>query len=179
MGTMADDAPSSLRLALQQHRNKSDALVNDMKATFKSRVDKSEVLLQLNTRYLLVGRCGSRCAGVAKFLHNKVIYSFEHPLHRQVEMHMAYEHMLGVAMQPATAPAAGRGASAGAGRLLEFRFRIGSQLAYFTREYDPTNESHDLRIGFLNAADGEAFRQQVLPTIQQSLSSLSQGRGRR
>lgn len=167
----AEEPPSALRLALQQHLSKSDALVNDMKATFKSHFDKSEVLLQLSTRYLLVGRCDSRFVGTAKFLPTKVIYSFEHPIHRQVEMHMAYKDMLGVAMQPASAPAVGRGTSAGArGRLLEFRFRIGSQLAYFTREYDPTNAAHDLRIGFLSNADGAAFREKVLPAVEQSCS---------
>ena len=142
-----------------------------MKASFKSRVDQSDVLLQLSTRYLLVGTCGSRCAGVAKFLPHKVLYSFEHPTHRQVEMHMSYKDMIGVRMQPATAPVAGRGSSAKGGRLFELRFRIGKQLAYFTREYDAANEQHDLRIGFLSEADATAFREQVLPSVLQTCRS--------
>ena len=163
-----EEPPSALRLALQSSFTSSDALIRDMRATFKSRFDKSEQLLQLSTRYLLVGSCGSRCAGCAKFLPTKVIYAFEHPTHRQVEMHMAYKDMAGVRLQPATAPAAGRGGSAGAGRLLELRFRIDHQLSYFTREYDPANEAHDLRIGFLSEADAGAFRERVLEHVLKS-----------
>lgn len=153
--------PSALRMALQNSSDSSDALIRDMKATFKSRIDKSEQLLQLSTRYLLVGTCGSRFAGTAKFLPQMVVYSFEHPIHRQVEMHMHYKDMVGVRLQAASAPAAGRGNSAGAGRLLELRFRIEHPLSYFTREYDPANAAHDLRIGFLSQADAAAFREAV------------------
>ena len=93
----------------------SDALINDMRRTFKTRIDPAEILLKVSTRYLLVGKCDNRFAGLAKFLPTKVVYAFEHPTHRQVEMHMAYKDMIGVRTQPATAPGA-------AG---ELRFRIG------------------------------------------------------
>ena len=130
----------------------SDALISDMRKTFKSRVAQSDLLLRLSTRYLLVGRCDSRFAGVAKFLPTKVVYAFEHPTHRHVEMHMAYKDMRGVRVQPATVPAAEG----------ELRFRIDGPLAYFTREYDPTDETHDLRIGFERGADVARFRSEVL-----------------
>lgn len=146
--------------ALQRSCTSSDSLIQDLKSTFKSRYDAADVLLQTSTRYLHVGRCDSRFSGVAKFLPSKVIYSFEHPTHRQVEMHMAYKDMTGVRMQPAAAPA-------GARSPLELRFRIGKQLSYFTREYDPANEAHDLRIGFLSEADAAQVRQSVLPTVLQ------------
>ena len=45
------------------------------------------------------------------------------------------------------------------------RFRIGKPLAYFHREYDPSNETHDLRIGFLSPAEAAQFRTAVLPTV--------------
>lgn len=134
----------------------SDALINDMRRTFKTRIDPAEILLKVSTRYLLVGKCDNRFAGLAKFLPTKVVYAFEHPTHRQVEMHMAYKDMIGVRTQPATAPGA-------AG---ELRFRIGSPLSYFTREYDHTNPSHDLRIGFETAADFASFCGKVLDAIQ-------------
>ena len=155
-------------MALQSSCKTSDALINDMKATFNARFDKSEQQLFLWTRYLLVGKCGSRLAGRAKFLSAKVIYSFEHPIHRQVEMHMAYKDMVGVRLQPSTAPAVGRGGSAGHGRLLELRFRIDHQLSYFTRDYDPADATHDLRVGFLSVADATAFRERVYPSVLQS-----------
>ena len=126
-----------------------------------------DLLLQLNTRYLLVGTCDSQCSGLAKFLPEKVIYAFEHPTHRQVEMHMAYKDMVGVRMQPASAPPLSRGGrrSGGGGAQLELRFRIGGPLSYFTREYDPANPSHDLRIGFLQEEDAVSFRERVLPSV--------------
>ena len=179
----ANAPPSALQLALQRSRTASDALIADMKSTFKSRVDKSDVLLQLSTRYLLVGRCDSRFSGTAKFTPSKVIYAFEHPTHRQGEMHMAYCDMIGVRTQPSTAPPMGRGCSrtaassaGGAGgatseqrpqtaKSTELRFRIGAPLSYFTREYDPNDPAHDLRIGFLTEADAHAFRQNVLPEV--------------
>ena len=136
-----------------------------MKATFKSRVDKADLLLQLNTRYLFVGTCDSHCSGLAKFLPDKVIYAFEHPTHRVVEMHMAYKDMVGVRMQPASAPPFSRSGRRSGGGQLELRFRIGGPLSYFTREYDPANPSHDLRIGFLQEEDAVSFRERVLPSV--------------
>ena len=52
-----------------------------------------------------------------------------------------------------------------AGRGPELRFRIVNELAYFTREYDPANEAHDLRIGFASDADLARFRNEVLPGV--------------
>ena len=56
---------------------------------------------------------------------------------------------------------------------LELRFRIGGQLAYFTREYDSSNEAHDLRIGFANAGDLEKFRELALPHLLQLAKSTA------
>ena len=70
-----------------------------MRRTFKTRIDPAEILLKVSTRYLLVGKCDNRFAGLAKFLPTKVVYAFEHPTHRQVEMHMAYKDMIGVRTQ--------------------------------------------------------------------------------
>lgn len=146
--------------ALAKWSASSDTLLADLRKTFAPRVDRTQLLLQLATRYLLVGTCDSQFgSGVAKFLPEKVIYSFEHPLHRHVEMHMSYEHML-------NARAHRSGGSGGSGGSREFRFRIGRQLEYFTREYDPQNEAHELRIGFATDADFARFRQTVLPHVE-------------
>ena len=140
-----------------------------MKKTFKSRFDREGLLLEVPTRYLHVGRCESQFGGIARFFGHEVVYAFEHPHHRHVEMHMRYADMA----QPSTAPM-GRGVGRGRGRgAPEFRFRIVNELAYFTREYDPANEAHDLRIGFLSAEDATAFREQVLPTVLEG--SMSDG----
>lgn len=135
-----------------------------MRSIGQPRIDRAQLLLQLSTRYLLVGRCDNRCAGVARFLPTKVVYSFEHPHHRQVEMHMAYADMLGVRTQPCTAASLTANAS-GKAAAGELRFRIGRPLAYFTREYDPGDDSHDLRIGFATPDDVARFRQLVLPCL--------------
>lgn len=156
----------------------SDNLMADMRKAFVSRFDRSDVLLQLSTRYLLVGRCDSRFAGVAHFLPSKVIYVFEHPQHRHVEMHMAYADMDGVRMQAATLRRGGAaygatcraggggnvGSSGGSGGS-ELRFRINGPLAYFARDYDPSDATHDLRIGFESESDLERFRTVVWPHL--------------
>ena len=171
------EPPSALLQQLAKCSASSDALIQSMRKTITSRFDRSEVLLRLNTRYLLVGTCDSRFVGVAHFLPSKVVYAFEHPLHRQVEMHMAYADMLGVRLQPpssggARAAAAGNaiGGTSGGGSSnraadLELRFRIGRELSYFTREYDCTNAAHELRIGFSSAGDLDQFRKLVLPNV--------------
>lgn len=77
---------------------------------------------QVTTRYLMVGRCDSRFAGVARFLHDEVahsltyrvapncirtrspgwqvVYAFDHPQHRHVEMHMRCVGMVLTGVQP-------------------------------------------------------------------------------
>ncbi len=121
-----------------------------MRKTFKSRFDRSDVVLQVPTRYLQVGTCGNRFSGVARFEPSEVIYCFDHPQHRQVEMHMRYKDMEGVS---ADGP--------------ELRFRVVNVLSYFTPEYDPSNSAHDLRIGFEKESDLYAFREKVLPLMLQ------------
>ena len=149
--------PSALLQQLAKCSASTDALISSMRS-IQTRFDRAEVVLQLSTRYLLVGKCDSRFAGIAHFLPTKVVYAFEHPIHRNVEMHMAYADMAGVRLQPAS--------SKGSGAQLEFRFRISNALAYFTRDYDHHNEAHDLRIGFGSAADLRQFEQLALPHIQ-------------
>ena len=62
--------------------------------------------------------------------------------------------------------AAGRGVGRGRGRgAPEFRFRIVNELAYFTREYDPTNPAHRLAIGFTTSADLRRFEAEVYPCV--------------
>ena len=127
----------------------------DMRKTFAPRVDRSQLLLEpMATRYLLVGTCETRFAGIAKFLPDKVIYAFEHPTHRHVEMHMAYADMLNAR----TSNAKGGGG--------EFCFRIGRELEYFVREYNPEDAGHALRIGFASEVDYDRFRERVLPHVQ-------------
>ena len=150
------ETPSRLLLQLARCNASSDALLDSMRRTFAPRYDRSELILQLSTRYLLVGTCDSRFAGVARFLPTKVIYAFEHPQHRQVEMHMAYKDMLSVRTHEA-----GPNSRYGG----ELRFRIARPLAYFSREYDPENAAHDLRIGFETRADHAKFCETVLPKI--------------
>lgn len=153
-GGGGEEPPSALLQQLAAISASSDALLGDMRKTFKSRFDRSGLLLELSTRYLLVGTCDSRFSGTARFDGDEVVYAFEHPTHRHVEMHMRYADMAGVRASPA---AAGRGP--------ELRFRIVNQLSYFTREYDPANEAHDLRIGFAAEADLDRFREDVLPHV--------------
>ena len=177
---ISDEPPSALLQQLAKLSASSDSLIRDMRKTINSRFDRTEVVLQLNTRYLLVGKCDSRFAGIAHFLPTKVVYAFEHPLHRHVEMHMAYADMLGVRLQPPSVGAAG-GARVAAGVTiasgaapLELRFRIGAPLNYFSREYDCNDQAHDLRIGFANAADLDRFKQLALPHLER-LSLASAG----
>ena len=72
----------------------SDTIIADMKKTFKSRFDREGLLLEVPTRYLHVGRCESQFGGIARFFGHEVVYAFEHPHHRHVEMHMRYADML-------------------------------------------------------------------------------------
>ena len=139
----------------------SDTIIADMKKTFKSRFDREGLLLEVPTRYLHVGRCESQFGGIARFFSHEVVYAFEHPHHRHVEMHMRYADMA----QPSTAPM-GRGVGRGRGRgAPEFRFRIVNELAYFTREYDPTNPAHRLAIGFTTSADLRRVEAEVYPCV--------------
>jgi hypothetical protein len=164
-----EELPSVLLQQLARCNASSDALIHDMRKSFSSRVDQKELLLQLSTRYLLVGKCDSRFAGVAKFLPTKVVYAFEHPHHRSVEMHMSYKDMLSVCTHDRPKPSSaqgGRGGGGGAPASGELRFRIAKQLAYFAREYDPADASHDLRIGFESERDFAQFREVVLPHLQ-------------
>ena len=158
---MTELRPAEPRSALLDQLAKcqadSNALISSMQGTFKSRFDRSDVLLQLTTKYLLVGRCDNRFAGVARFSAQEVVYAFEHPHHRQVEMHMRYADMIDVR----TVNQLGSRVSAP-----ELRFRIGSPLAYFSREYDPTNMAHELRIGFASEADFRQMVELVLPQIR-------------
>ena len=161
--TSDEEPPSALRQQLARSIASSDKLMDEMRQMSK-RVDPAELLLQVPTRYLLVGTCDSRFAGVAKFLPTKIVYAFEHPEHRKVEMHMAYEHMRGVL------PRLGGGGGAPG----ELRFRIVNPLAYFSREYDHTNEAHDLRIGFESVADFRRFEAKVLPHVNAGCGSLAE-----
>ena len=79
---------------LAQCQASTDALINDINSTFKSRYDRTGLLLVLPARHLHVGRCGSQFAGTARFFDGLVTYAFEHPHHRHVEMQMRYEDML-------------------------------------------------------------------------------------
>ena len=73
-------------------------------------------------------------------------------------MHMRYADMIGVrACLPARS-------------VPELRFRIGRSLEYFSREYDPTDEGHELRLGFASVADAQLLIERVLPHIR-TLSS--------
>lgn len=180
--------PSALLQQLARCSASSDALIRDVRK-IQTRFDRSEVILKLSTRYLLVGKCDSRFAGIAHFLPTKVVYAFEHPIHRHVEMHMRYQDMLGVRLQGvssggsncggvgggrATTAGVTIGAGGGGPAQNELRFRIGSPLTpYFTREYDHTNEAHDLRIGFASAGDLQQFEKLVLARVH----ALADGAG--
>ena len=138
---------------LAQCQANSDSLISDMQSTFKSRFDRSGLLLQLPSRHLHVGKCDSPFAGTAKFYAEEVVYCFEHPHHRTVTMHMRYADMLRPRLT--TSPAG----------VAELRFRIGRELVYFTREYDHTNPDHDLKLGFVTKADAKKFSDGVLPQL--------------
>lgn len=170
VGSSADgvdaEPPSELRQQLARSMASSDKLMQEV-LSMSSRADRSELLLQLPTRYLLVGTCDCRFAGVAKFLPTKVIYAFEHPVHRHVEMHMAYDHMVGVRPRPAGGASRSGGVAPGG----ELRFRIAAPLAYFSKDYDHANDAHELRIGFETVADFKRFEKAALPQIA-SLAKL-------
>ena len=151
--------PTQLQQQMARSVSSSEDLLRRMRSTFARRFDPSELLLQLPTRHLLVGKCKSQHAGTAKFLTHKVIYAFEHPVHRHVEMHMAYSDMVNVRVLL-------QGATGG-----QLCFRIASALAYFTREYDHTNQSHELRIGFLSDADFQRFLAIAPRIVDQCMSS--------
>lgn len=156
-------APRSALLdQLAQIQSSSNSLISSMQSTFKSRFDRSEMLLQLSTRYLLVGRCDSPFAGTARFLPTEVVYAFHHPQHRAVEMHMRYRDMVRVRVSTDNERVL---ASRGASSVAELRFRINAPLAYFAREYDPLDSTHELRIGFGADADLLQFNERVLPHI--------------
>eukprot|EP00967_Tisochrysis_lutea_P108890 scaffold168919_cov34-Tisochrysis_lutea.AAC.2 len=110
------------------------------------------MLLTLTTRSLQVGTCQHRFAGTARFFKAHVVYAFDHPRHRQVEMHMKYEDM--------TSPAAEAGGKS-------FTFRILRKLEYFEREYDFTNPMHALKLEFLTDDDAQKFRRTVLPYVKE------------
>ena len=162
--TRSSVSGASVARSLPSPRPQADSstFISSLQTTFKSRHDRSDLLLELSTSYLLVGLCDSRFAGKAHFHGQKVVYSFEHPVHRQVVMHMRYADMLNVR----TAERGG-GSAAARPSAPELRFRIRNQLAYFTREYDATNPAHELRIGFRSEADLHKLTELVLPTIRE------------
>ena len=112
-----------------------------------------DLLLQLPAKHLHVGRCDSQFAGNAKFFADVLVYSFEHPQHRQVEMQMRYADML--RPRVATSPSG----------VVELRFRIGRELVYFAREYDHTDPAHHLALGFATRADAKRFGELVQPQL--------------
>jgi hypothetical protein len=151
----------SLLEQLAQCQANSASLISEMNSTFKSRRDRSDMLLTLTTRSLRVGTCAHRFAGTARFFDTHVVYAFDHPRHRQVEMQMWYRDM--------ASPAAPTGGTT-------FSFRVLRRLEYFDREYDFTDPAHELRLEFLNDEDGRTFRQRVLAHVQRVAAS---GKGRR
>lgn len=157
----------SLLEQLAQCQANSASLISEMNSTFKSRRDRSGMLLSLTTRSLRVGTCAHRFAGTARFFDTHVVYAFDHPRHRQVEMQMWYRDM-------ASPAAAGGGTT--------FSFRILRRLEYFDREYDFTDPAHELRLEFLTEGDARAFRQRVLPHVQGLATGSNErcggGRGR-
>jgi len=152
----------SLLEQLAQSQAKSSSLISEMNATFKSRRDRSGMLLILTTRALQVGTCEHRFAGTARFFEAHVVYAFDHPRHRQVEMHMRYEDM--------ASPAARVGGKT-------FAFRINWKLEYFDREYDFTDPAHALTMEFLSDDDARKFRQLVLPLVQGVSLAVGEGGG--
>uniref|UniRef100_A0A7S3FIT7 Uncharacterized protein n=1 Tax=Haptolina ericina TaxID=156174 RepID=A0A7S3FIT7_9EUKA len=62
--------------------------------------------------------------------------------------------------------AASGGAASGGARSPELRFRVVNPLAYFAREYDPTDVRHQLRIGFTSEADLLLLIGRILPHIR-------------
>ncbi|KAL1510561.1 hypothetical protein AB1Y20_006862 [Prymnesium parvum] len=148
--------PSPLLESLAKCQEDSDKLMSALHTTFKSRYDRGDLLLEVRTKYLLVGTCDSRFAGVARFHHDEVVYRFEHPIHRQVEMHMRYADMLAVR----TAWSGMNGS-----RTPELCFRIRNQLGYFSREYDSSNAAHELKIGFCREADMLQLQELAMPRI--------------
>lgn len=146
---------------LAQCQANSASLITEMNSTFKSRRDRSGMLLTLTTRSLRVGTCAHRFAGTARFFETHVVYAFDHPRHRQVEMQMWYRDM--------ASPAAAGGTT--------FSFRILRRLEYFDREYDFTDPGHELRLEFLSEEDGRAFRQRVLPHVLGMAASGKERRG--
>lgn len=138
---------------LAQCQANSDSLISDMQSTFKSRFDRSGLLLQVQSKHLHVGRCDSQFAGTARFMGEELVYKFEHPHHRQVEMHMKYADMHHPRLQ--TSPAG----------VPELRFRINRELVYFAREYEHANPAHQLALGFVTKADASKFSEGVLPQL--------------
>jgi len=57
---------------LAQCQANTDALISDMQSSFKSRYDRTGLLLQLPARHLHVGRCDSQFAGTARFFDDQV-----------------------------------------------------------------------------------------------------------
>lgn len=139
----------------------SNSLISSMNATFKSRFDRTDLLLEVPTRYLLVGTCDSMLAGMARFHREEVVYSFNHPLHRQVEMHMKYADMAAVRID-----LCGLKRSSSHPPAPELRFRILNQLVYFSREYDADNEAHELKIGLCSESDMRRLQDLVMPHIR-------------
>lgn len=149
--------PSLLELA------NSSSLVNEMQNTFKSSHAPGSQLLQLRTRCLKVGRCGNEFAGVARFYPTEVVYTFDHPIHRKVEMHMRYGDMIEPRLMRTRA---GSSSGSGGGRgERRFSFRINKRLEYFSREYDPADPEHQLHLHFQSDADASQFEQRALPHI--------------
>lgn len=140
-------------------QEESNRLISSMRTTFKSRHDRSDVLLTLSTKYLLVGTCEQRFSGTARFYQHEVVYSFDHPVHRQVEMHMKYIDMDSIRVQNNSSTVST------VGRNPELCFKIRNQLSYFVREYDPSDTSHELILGFRSASDLQELETRVLPHI--------------
>ena len=62
----------SLLEQLARCQASTDSLISDMQSTFKSRYDRTGMLLQLRARHFHVGDCDSQFAGTAKFFDEQV-----------------------------------------------------------------------------------------------------------
>ena len=151
----------ALRAAFAACSASSDTIIADMKKTFKKAASTARACCWRCRR----GTCTSGAARAS--LEDRALLRPRGCLRLRApappprrDAHALCRH--GAAFHSADERGVGRGRGRGAP---EFRFRIVNELAYFTREYDPTNPAHRLAIGFTTSADLRRFEAEVYPCV--------------
>eukprot|EP00743_Colponemidia_sp_Colp-15_P006265 GILK01006741.1.p1 GENE.GILK01006741.1~~GILK01006741.1.p1 ORF type:complete len:254 (+),score=25.07 GILK01006741.1:61-822(+) len=111
----------------------------------------SSTILELPCRDFVVGKTRSNFPCTVKFFSDRVVYVFQHPTQKRIDMEMYYRDMEDVKCSD---------------KLRTWRFRIGRDLEFFASDYDWRNSLHCLSLRFDSSCSLLEIRSKICPLIR-------------